>query len=59
MSAGDEVRAEAGAMTFMTEGIEMDARLQGGILGGPNREDVKRDFGGALGALGDLIGGDS
>jgi uncharacterized protein (AIM24 family) len=26
---------------------------------GADREDVKRDFGGALGALGDLIGGDS
>lgn len=24
-----------------------------------DREEVKRDFGGALGALGDLIGGDS
>ena len=24
-----------------------------------DREDVKRDFGGALGALGDIIGGDS
>jgi hypothetical protein len=23
-----------------------------------DREDVKRDFGGALGAIGDLIGGD-
>src|SRR5207237_2555035 len=38
MSAGDEVRAEAGAMTFMTEGIEMDARMQGGILGGLKRK---------------------
>jgi uncharacterized protein (TIGR00266 family) len=38
MAAGDEVRAEAGAMTFMTEGIEMDARLQGGILGGLKRK---------------------
>ncbi len=146
MAAGDEVRAEAGAMTFMTDGIQMDARLQGGLLGGlkrkflageslfltfldcatqtgrvafsgpypgkimrmplqnsvvlcqrdsflcasgtltstsssrsvsaqassvekgadriiaarrGDREDVKRDFGGALGALGDIIGGDS
>ena len=37
MGAGDEVRAEAGAMTYMTEGIEMDARMQGGILGGLKR----------------------
>ena len=29
MAAGDEVRAEAGAMTFMTGGIEMDAPLEG------------------------------
>jgi uncharacterized protein (TIGR00266 family) len=38
MTAGDEVRAEAGAMTFMTEGITMDARMQGGILGGLKRK---------------------
>ncbi len=38
MGTGDEIRAEAGAMTFMTEGIEMDARLQGGILGGLKRK---------------------
>jgi uncharacterized protein (TIGR00266 family) len=38
MGAGDEIRAEAGAMTFMTEGIEMDARLTGGILGGLKRK---------------------
>jgi uncharacterized protein (TIGR00266 family) len=38
MAAGDEVRAEAGAMTFMTEGIQMDARMQGGILGGLKRK---------------------
>ena len=25
MAAGDEIRAEAGAMTYMTDGIEMDA----------------------------------
>ena len=37
LGAGDEVRAEAGAMTYMTEGIEMDARMQGGILGGLKR----------------------
>src|SRR5437870_3982678 len=38
MSAGDEVRAEAGAMTCMTDGIEMDARMQGGLLGGLKRK---------------------
>jgi uncharacterized protein (TIGR00266 family) len=38
MSAGDEVRAEAGAMTYMTDGIQMDARLQGGLLGGLKRK---------------------
>ena len=37
LGAGDEVRAEAGAMTFMTEGIEMDARMTGGLLGGLKR----------------------
>lgn len=38
LNAGDEVRAEAGAMTYMTDGIQMDARLQGGILGGLKRK---------------------
>ena len=38
IAAGDEVRAEAGAMTFMTDGIEMDARLEGGLLGGFKRK---------------------
>src|SRR5262249_41061106 len=38
MAAGDEVRAEAGAMTFMTDGIQMDARMQGGLLGGLKRK---------------------
>ena len=37
MTSGDEVRAEAGAMTFMTDGIQMDARMQGGLLGGLKR----------------------
>ena len=37
LGAGDEVRAEAGAMTYMTDGITMDARLTGGILGGLKR----------------------
>src|SRR6185436_12647002 len=38
MGAGEEVRAEAGAMTYMTEGIDMDARMQGGLLGGLKRK---------------------
>jgi uncharacterized protein (TIGR00266 family) len=38
LASGDEVRAEAGAMTFMTDGITMDARLQGGLLGGLKRK---------------------
>ncbi len=38
LTPGDEIRAEAGAMTFMTEGIEMDARMEGGILGGLKRK---------------------
>ena len=38
MAAGDEVRAEAGAMTYMTDGITMDARMEGGILGGLKRK---------------------
>jgi uncharacterized protein (AIM24 family) len=38
LAAGDEVRAEAGAMTYMTDGIDMDARMEGGILGGLKRK---------------------
>src|SRR5216110_2358197 len=38
MGAGEEVRAEAGAMTYMTDGIAMDARMEGGILGGLKRK---------------------
>jgi uncharacterized protein (TIGR00266 family) len=38
LGAGDEVRAEAGAMMFMTEAIEMDARMEGGFLGGLKRK---------------------
>jgi len=37
LAAGDEIRAEAGAMTYMTDGIEMEARMQGGLLGGLKR----------------------
>lgn len=38
MGIGDEVRAEAGAMTFMTDGITMDARMEGGLLSGLKRK---------------------
>ena len=38
MNAGDEIRAEAGAMTYMTDGIDMDARMTGGLLGGLKRK---------------------
>jgi len=38
LGAGDEIRAEAGAMTYMTDGIEMDARMEGGLLGGLKRK---------------------
>ena len=38
LGAGDEVRAEAGAMTYMTDHIEMDARMEGGLLGGLKRK---------------------
>src|SRR4029077_7522592 len=38
MAPGDEVRAEAGAMTYMTDGIDMDARMTGGLLGGLKRK---------------------
>ena len=38
LQTGDEIRAEAGAMTYMTDGISMDARLTGGLLGGLKRK---------------------
>ena len=38
LGSGDEIRAEAGAMTYMTDGIEMDARMPGGLLGGLTRK---------------------
>lgn len=37
-SQGQVIRAEAGALMYMTEGIEMDARMDGGILGGLKRK---------------------
>jgi uncharacterized protein (TIGR00266 family) len=38
LQSGDEIRAEAGAMTYMTDGIDMDARMTGGLLGGLKRK---------------------
>jgi uncharacterized protein (TIGR00266 family) len=32
------VRAEAGAMMFMTDSVEMDAKMEGGLLGGLKRK---------------------
>ena len=38
MASGDEVRAEAGAMMYMTDGITMDSRLEGGLMAGLKRK---------------------
>ena len=38
LGPGDQVRAEAGAMMFMTDSIEMDAKMEGGLLGGLKRK---------------------
>jgi len=38
MGPGDVARAEAGALMFMTDGIDMDARIDGGLLGGLRRK---------------------
>jgi uncharacterized protein (TIGR00266 family) len=38
LAQGDAIRAEAGAMMFMTDGIEMDAKMEGGLLGGLKRK---------------------
>jgi uncharacterized protein (TIGR00266 family) len=37
LAQGDAVRAEAGAMMYMTDGIDMDAKMEGGLLGGLKR----------------------
>lgn len=37
MQAGDSVRAEAGAMLFMTTGITMETKMEGGFFGGLKR----------------------
>ncbi len=38
IGVGDVVRAEAGTLMYMTEGVEMDARMEGGLLGGLKRK---------------------
>ncbi len=38
LPGGEEVRAEAGAMMYMTDSIEMDTRMEGGLLGGLKRK---------------------
>ena len=38
MGGGDVVRAEAGALMYMTDAVEMDAKMDGGILGGLKRK---------------------
>ena len=38
LGGGDVVRAEAGALMYMTDAVEMDAKMEGGILGGLKRK---------------------
>jgi len=38
LGSGDVVRAEAGALMFMTDNVEMDAKMDGGLLGGLKRK---------------------
>ncbi len=38
LTNGETIRAEAGAMMYMTDGIEMDAKMDGGLLGGLKRK---------------------
>jgi uncharacterized protein (TIGR00266 family) len=38
LGGGDVVRAEAGALMYMTETVEMDAKMEGGLLGGLTRK---------------------
>jgi len=37
LQEGEEVRAEAGAMLFMSDGVQMDTQMTGGLLGGLKR----------------------
>jgi uncharacterized protein (TIGR00266 family) len=38
MGPGDLIRAEAGTLMYMTEGVDMDAKMEGGLLGGLKRK---------------------
>jgi uncharacterized protein (TIGR00266 family) len=38
LGSGDTIRAEAGAMMYMTDGIDMDSKMDGGLLGGLKRK---------------------
>jgi uncharacterized protein (TIGR00266 family) len=38
LQPGEEIYAEAGAMLYMTDGIELDSQMKGGILGGLARK---------------------
>lgn len=38
MGAGDLIRAEAGTLMYMTDGVDMDAKMEGGLLGGLKRK---------------------
>ena len=38
LGAGDVVRAEAGTLMYMTDGVDMDAKMEGGLLGGLKRK---------------------
>lgn len=47
MARGDVVRAEAGAMMYMTDGINMDAKMSGGLTtSGPWAESRRRSSAG-------------
>ena len=41
---GQSIRAEAGAMMYMQDGVEMDTKLEGGILGGLKRKLTGESF---------------
>ncbi|RLC42906.1 MAG: TIGR00266 family protein [Candidatus Coatesbacteria bacterium] len=38
LTQGQAVKAEAGAMMFMTSGVEMDTKMEGGLFGGIKRK---------------------
>jgi uncharacterized protein (TIGR00266 family) len=38
LGVGDVIRAEAGTLMYMTDGVDMDAKMEGGLLGGLKRK---------------------